>query len=140
MNCLGPYEILDPLGSGGMGVVYKDRDTRLGREVAIKISGRQFSERFENEARAVAALNHPNICQIYDVCESQRWERGLVRTLLDLAIQVADGLIGCGAHGRIRASRPEARQHSGDQRQASQDPGFGIGQSDSGSRRMTTRA
>ena len=64
---LGPYEILAPIGAGGMGEVYKARDTRLDRIVAIKVSQAQFSERFENEARAVAALNHPHICQLYDV-------------------------------------------------------------------------
>jgi Tol biopolymer transport system component len=64
---LGNYEILALIGKGGMGEVYKARDTRLGREVAIKISTEQFSERFEREARAIAALNHPNICQLYDV-------------------------------------------------------------------------
>ncbi len=64
---LGPYEILAPIGAGGMGEVYKARDTRLDRIVAIKVSKEQFSERFEQEARAVAALNHPHICQLYDV-------------------------------------------------------------------------
>jgi len=64
---LGPYEILEPIGSGGMGQVYQARDTRLGREVAIKISSARFSEGFEREARSIAALNHPNICQLYDV-------------------------------------------------------------------------
>src|SRR6516165_8881567 len=64
---LGPYEILAPIGAGGMGEVYRARDTRLGRIVAIKLCKEQFSERFEREARAVAALNHPNICQLYDV-------------------------------------------------------------------------
>src|ERR1700680_4168605 len=64
---LGPYEILAPLGKGGMGEVWKARDTRLGRDVAIKISAEQFSERFEREARAVAALNHSNICTLHDV-------------------------------------------------------------------------
>jgi len=64
---LGPYEIIEPLGAGGMGVVYKARDTRLDRMVAIKISNEQFTERFEQEARAVAALNHPNICTLHDV-------------------------------------------------------------------------
>src|SRR5438445_10875059 len=64
---LGPYEILAPIGAGGMGEVYKARDTRLDRIVAIKVSNGQFSERFEREARAVAALNHPHICQLYDV-------------------------------------------------------------------------
>ncbi|MDQ2945809.1 MAG: serine/threonine protein kinase, partial [Acidobacteriota bacterium] len=64
---LGPYEILSLVGVGGMGEVYKARDTRLDRIVAVKVSSEQFSERFEREARAVAALNHPNICQLYDV-------------------------------------------------------------------------
>src|SRR6202171_283902 len=64
---LGPYEILALIGAGGMGEVYRARDPRLNRDVAIKISAAQFSERFEREAKAIAALNHPNICQIYDV-------------------------------------------------------------------------
>src|SRR6201997_4899007 len=64
---LGPYEIIAQVGAGGMGEVYKARDTRLDRTVAIKVSAAQFSERFEREARAVAALNHPNICTLYDV-------------------------------------------------------------------------
>ena len=64
---LGPYEILAPIGAGGMGEVYKARDTRLDRIVAIKVSKTEFSERFEREAQAIAALNHPNICQLYDV-------------------------------------------------------------------------
>src|SRR5204863_6568697 len=64
---LGPYVILAPIGAGGMGEVYKARDTRLDRIVAIKVSREKFSQRFEHEARAVAALNHPHICQLYDV-------------------------------------------------------------------------
>jgi eukaryotic-like serine/threonine-protein kinase len=64
---LGPYEIVAPIGAGGMGEVYRARDARLNRFVAIKVSSAQFSERFERESRAIAALNHPNICQIYDV-------------------------------------------------------------------------
>jgi Tol biopolymer transport system component/predicted Ser/Thr protein kinase len=64
---LGPYEILAPIGAGGMGEVYKARDTRLDRTVAIKIAAARFSERFEREARAVAAFNHPHICTLYDV-------------------------------------------------------------------------
>ena len=64
---LGPYEILSPIGAGGMGEVYKARDTRLDRIVAIKVSKEKFSERFEHEARAIAALNHPHICTLYDV-------------------------------------------------------------------------
>jgi eukaryotic-like serine/threonine-protein kinase len=64
---LGPYVILSPLGRGGMGEVWRARDSRLGRDVAIKISDQQFSDRFEREARAIAALNHPNICTLHDV-------------------------------------------------------------------------
>ena len=64
---LGPYEILAPLGAGGMGEVYRAHDPRLGRDVAIKVSKEQFTARFEREARAVASLNHPHICHIYDV-------------------------------------------------------------------------
>jgi Tol biopolymer transport system component/tRNA A-37 threonylcarbamoyl transferase component Bud32 len=64
---LGPYEVVALIGKGGMGEVYRARDPRLNRDVAIKVSAAQFSERFEREAKAIAALNHPNICQIYDV-------------------------------------------------------------------------
>src|SRR5215813_4655896 len=64
---LGPYRIERLLGTGGMGRVYRARDTRLNRTVAIKISREEFTERFEREARTVAALNHPNICQLYDI-------------------------------------------------------------------------
>src|SRR5579862_3314390 len=64
---VGPYEILAPLGAGGMGEVFRARDPRMGREVAIKISAERFSERFDKEVRAIASLNHPNICTLYDV-------------------------------------------------------------------------
>jgi serine/threonine protein kinase len=64
---LGPYEILEPIGAGGMGEVYHANDPRVGRDVAIKVSTEQFSERFEREARTVASLNHSNICTLYDV-------------------------------------------------------------------------
>jgi serine/threonine protein kinase len=70
---LGPYEILAPLGSGGMGEVYRARDTRLDRTVAIKVlpphlaSDPQFRERFDREAHAIAALNHPHSCTLHDV-------------------------------------------------------------------------
>src|SRR4051812_46739788 len=64
---VGPYEIVSLLGQGGMGEVYKARDTRLDRAVAIKISQERYSERFEREARAIAALNHPHICTLFDV-------------------------------------------------------------------------
>jgi serine/threonine protein kinase/Tfp pilus assembly protein PilF len=64
---LGPYQIVAPIGAGGMGEVYRAKDPRLNRDVAIKVSASQFSERFERESKAIAALNHPNICQIYDI-------------------------------------------------------------------------
>ena len=64
---LGPYRIEAVLGAGGMGQVFMARDMRLGRAVAIKVTQEQFSARFEHEARAIAALNHPHICTLYDV-------------------------------------------------------------------------
>jgi len=64
---LGPYEILAPIGAGGMGAVYRARDTRLGRTVAIKVLYDRFTDRFEREARALAALNHPHICALHDI-------------------------------------------------------------------------
>ena len=64
---LGPYEITAQIGAGGMGEVYRARDSRIGRDVAIKVAAEEFSERSEREARAVAALNHPNVCTLHDV-------------------------------------------------------------------------
>ena len=64
---LGPYEIVSAVGAGGMGDVYKARDTRLDRTVAVKVSKEAFEERFRNEALTVAALNHPHICTLFDV-------------------------------------------------------------------------
>jgi Tol biopolymer transport system component/tRNA A-37 threonylcarbamoyl transferase component Bud32 len=64
---LGPYQILSFIGKGGMGEVYKARDTRLDRMVAVKVSKAKYSQRSEREARAVASLNHPHVCQLYDV-------------------------------------------------------------------------
>src|SRR6202162_1096325 len=64
---LGPYEILSRIGAGGMGEVYKALDTRLGREVAIKVVAEDFSRRFELEARTIASLNHPCICALHDI-------------------------------------------------------------------------
>ena len=67
---LGPYEIVWLLGKGGMGEVwkvYKAHDTVMDRDVAIKVSAQQFTDRFEREARAIAALNHPNICTLFDI-------------------------------------------------------------------------
>ena len=65
--CLGPYRIESKLGQGGMGEVFRAVDTRLGRAVAVKVSHERFSDRFEREARAIAALNHPHICTLHDV-------------------------------------------------------------------------
>src|SRR5271156_5105913 len=70
---LGPYEIVAPLGAGGMGEVYRAKDTRLAREVAVKVlpehlsSDPELKERFEREARSISSLNHPRICTLYDV-------------------------------------------------------------------------
>jgi eukaryotic-like serine/threonine-protein kinase len=111
---LGPYEILAPLGVGGMGEVYRARDTRLGREVALKILPAEVANdpsrrrRFEQEARAVAALNHPNIVAVFDVGEgyivSELVEGELLRGLkpplrktLDIAGQIASGLAAAHA-------------------------------------------
>jgi serine/threonine protein kinase len=63
----GPYELISPIGKGGMGEVWKAWDTRLHRDVAIKFCASQFSDRFLREARAIAALNHPNICTLHDI-------------------------------------------------------------------------
>ncbi len=122
---LGPYEILAPIGKGGMGEVYKARDTRLHRDVAIKVLPQAFAteaarERFQREARAASALNHPNICAVYDVGEAAG-HPFLVMELLDgktlrehiggkpldipaaltLSLQVADALDAAHAKGII---------------------------------------
>src|SRR4051812_29834628 len=113
---LGPYEIVEPIGAGGMGEVYRARDTRLGRIVVIKISKEQFSERFEREARAVAALNHPNICTLYDIgqdylvmeCiegetlrERIREGRLPIGEALEYGAQISDALADAHEHGVI---------------------------------------
>src|SRR5262245_64119442 len=119
---LGPYEILAPLGKGGMGEVYRARDSRLHRHVALKVLPQAFQteaarERFQREARAASALNHPNICAVYDVGEAaghpflvmellegetlrERIVKGSldVERALTMAIQVADALDA--AHGK----------------------------------------
>jgi serine/threonine protein kinase/Tol biopolymer transport system component len=123
---LGPYEIVSRLGAGGMGEVYRARDTRLGRDVALKILPADVSRdpdrdaRFEQEARAAAALNHPNILGIYDVGRDNERSyiaaeladgedlasiiaRGpvSVRRLLDIATQIADGMASAHAAGIV---------------------------------------
>ena len=99
---LGPYEILSVLGEGGMGEVWKARDTRLDRLVAIKTSESRFSERFDREARAIAAVNHPHVCSLYDVGPDYlvmeyvegEWLRGPVpiARALELADQILDAI------------------------------------------------
>src|SRR5260370_35268590 len=108
---LGPYEILAALGAGGMGEVYRARDTRLDRFVAIKVSKDQFSERFEREARAVAALNDSHICHLYDVGPNylvMEFVEGAParpcanpQQLLDPSVQIADGLTAAHAAGIV---------------------------------------
>src|SRR4051794_39991297 len=110
-TCRGPYEILSPIGAGGMGEVYKARDTRLDRIVAIKIANDRFSDRFEREARAIAALNHPNIATLHDVGPDylvMEYVEGEpvgpvddIRKLLDVSIQIADGLAAAHAAGIV---------------------------------------
>jgi eukaryotic-like serine/threonine-protein kinase len=99
---LGPYEILAPIGVGGMGEVYKARDTRLGRTVAIKMVRGEHMERFEHEARAIAALSHPHICTLHDVGADylvMEYVEGAAlrgpipaRETVRLAMQIADAL------------------------------------------------
>ncbi|HEY1336932.1 MAG TPA: protein kinase [Bryobacteraceae bacterium] len=116
---LGPYEILALIGSGGMGEVYKARDIRLDRLVAIKTSIEAVTDRFVREARAVAALNHPNIVAIYDFGESYivtelvegeslRSSHITPRQAIDIAAQIADGLAAAHAAGIVhRDLKPE---------------------------------
>ncbi len=88
---LGPYEILAPLGAGGMGEVYKAKDTRLDRTVAIKVlpshvaSNPEVRQRFEREARAVSSLNHPHICTLYDIGQQDGTDFLVSRSLQHLA-------------------------------------------------------
>ena len=96
---LGPYEIISAIGAGGMGQVYKARDTRLDRVVAIKILGEQFAgdadrrARFEREAHAVAALNHPHICHLHDVGEAPGGEAsgGKAESIRFLVMEYLEG-------------------------------------------------
>src|SRR5689334_16920829 len=130
---LGPYEIQSPLGAGGMGEVYRARDTRLGRDVALKILPESFAReadrlhRFEQEARAVAALNHPNILAVFDIGESNGspylvselldgetlrvvLDRGAIppRRAIDYAVQIAQGLAAAHEKGIVhRDLKPE---------------------------------
>jgi eukaryotic-like serine/threonine-protein kinase len=123
---LGPYEIISPIGAGGMGEVYRARDTRLDRIVAVKVlpehlsSNLQFRERFEREARAISSLSHPHICPLYDVGQQDgidylvmeylegqtlaaRLKKGplALEQVLQYAIQITDALDTAHRHGVI---------------------------------------
>src|SRR5579884_1513442 len=130
---LGPYEIIAPLGAGGMGEVYRARDTRLDREVAVKILRADVAgdpdrrARFEREARTVAALSHPNIVALYEVGSTEGVDYTVselvdgeslravlqagplpIRRAVDLATQIADGLAAAHAAGIVhRDLKPE---------------------------------
>ena len=122
----GPYEILGPLGAGGMGEVYRAKDTRLGRDVAIKLIPTHLSqnpevrERFEREARAISSMNHPHICTLYDIGRegdadyfvmelldgeslAARLTRGPLKLddALRLGAQIADGLSAAHKQGIV---------------------------------------
>jgi eukaryotic-like serine/threonine-protein kinase len=126
---LGPYEIQSPLGAGGMGEVYRAHDSRLDRDVAIKVlstniaSNPALRQRFEREARAIAALNHPHICTLHDIGHedgidflvmeyldgetlANRLQRGALPLNLGLqyAMQIADALIECTARASSTAT------------------------------------
>ena len=132
---LGPYEILSAIGAGGMGEVYKARDTRLDRTVAIKVlpthlaDRAELRERFEREARTIASLNHPHICTLHDIGHqdgidflvmeyiegetlAQRLVKGPlpIEQVLQYAIEIADALDKAHRKG-ITAPRSETRQH-----------------------------
>jgi len=117
---LGPYEIVAPLGAGGMGEVFRARDTRLDRTVAIKICTGRFTERFEREARAISSLNHPHICALYDIgregtveflvmeyLEGESLEARLrkgplpIEEALQIAIQIASALDAAHRRGMV---------------------------------------
>src|SRR5213594_1251795 len=130
---LGPYEVLAPLGAGGMGEVYRARDERLGREVAIKVLPASFSadsdrlRRFEQEARAAGVLNHPNITAVYDIgthedapyvvqelLEGETLRAAMAgaklppRKAIDYALQIAHGLAAAHEKGIVhRDLKPE---------------------------------
>src|SRR5437870_2495532 len=125
---LGPYEIVAPIGAGGMGEVYRARDTRLDRSVAIKIvTDESLKQRFDREAKTISSLNHPNICSLYDVGDSyiamellegetlrEKLElngsavRLPIRKAIDYSVQIANGLAAAHDKGIVhRDLKPE---------------------------------
>ena len=145
---LGPYQIVSVVGQGGMGVVYRAKDTRLGRDVAIKVLDERFSgnrdllSRFEQEARSTGALNHPNIVSVFDVGDTggqlyvvtELLQGQTLRQALALGALTGRKLFACAqqiaARDRRRPcagdrpSRPEAREHLPHPRRQREDPGF----------------
>jgi serine/threonine protein kinase len=108
---IGPYTLLARVGAGGMGEVWRARDNRLNRVVAIKFPNAEFSQRFQREARAIAALSHPNVATIYDVgpnylvmeyVEGEPLRQPAdIRKLLETAVQIADGLTAAHTTGIV---------------------------------------
>ena len=153
---LDGYEILGPLGAGGMGEVYRARDATLKRDVAIKVLPEYWSRdperlrRFEQEAQATAALNHPNIVSIFHVGQydgspyivtellqgetlRERLRKGPMRLREVLDCRRGTGpWTGCRSRCRNRSPRPQARQHLDDERRPPQDPRLRTGQARSG--------
>ena len=148
---LGPYEIVAAIGAGGMGEVYRARDTRLGRDVAIKVlplhlsSDPQLKERFDREARSISSLNHARICTLHDVGHQEGIDF-LVMEYLEgetlaerlrkgpMALKDWNGSVrgaGRGAPGRDCPSRPEARQHHADEKRREAD-GLRLGEGNRG--------
>ena len=151
---LGPYEVLGPLGAGGMGEVYRARDPRLARDVALKVLPTELAsdagrlKRFEKEARSASALNHPNIVTIYEIGSAdsvsyiamELVEGKTLRELLfagplsdqeDLALCRPDrGRPGPRARGGHRPPGSEARERDGDEGRPGQDPRLRSGEAD----------
>ena len=150
---LGPFEVLEPLGAGGMGEVYRARDSRLGRIVAVKVLRSDLAadpdriERFEREARAASALNHPNIVTIYDVGveegmsyiamesvdgsalrESRRPRKAASHSDRRQRRRADRGRARRGASRGHRPSRPQTRERHGDCRWPGEDPRLRAGE------------